>query len=787
MTDARRNLPERQDPERLYRIEGRYGNLMRWGLFVLYALALWSWRKAPPWLWLRGWPGQRDLAADLLVACALTNLVFGLIFLPPRLFGRRATAAPSIEAQGRLLVVAYLLDHLYVTLLIGLTGGFRSEFYLLYAILALKAAVYYPYVEGLTAVTLFSGPLWVIAAYASARSLFFVGDRVFQIRYLVLFLLVGGCLAMGRLLKQRQRFIVSLDANLSQKSRDLDSQGRMMQETANELATRLLELRSLQESVKAINSSLSLDELLQMIVEGATRVLHGARCSIALVDERREMVVTKAAAGVPQAKLRGTSFRIGQGVAGWVVEHRQPALISAVEKDPRFVRVGDWPVASLLSVPLMAEGAGGRAGQPQVIGALTATSPEAAAFTTTDVSLLEAFADQAAIAVKNAALYEQLAEQEKQTAQLYQSVLEKSGELEAILAGIGDGVIVVDPGLYLMMMNPVAVRIFHVRHMPEPGARLPEIIANEELLGVVHDTLNDVDRPVMREIILPEDGDRALIYQSLATVIKGTNGRVRGVVIVMRDITTQREVEQVKSNFLSVVSHELRTPLHSIKGFVDIILMGKTGQINDLQRDFLTTVKESTTNLQRLIDDLLEFSRMEAGKIKLEPEQVSLHDITNSVFERLRPLADEGHLHLVNQVPENVALIEADPMRIGQVLTNLVSNATKFTPEEGSITVATVDQGDQVEVSVADTGIGIPKEELKNIFQRFYQVDSSATRSYRGAGLGLTICRFIVEYHRGAIWAESEVGRGSTFRFLLPKRLPQDRELVIDFTTPVPR
>jgi signal transduction histidine kinase len=236
-----------------------------------------------------------------------------------------------------------------------------------------------------------------------------------------------------------------------------------------------------------------------------------------------------------------------------------------------------------------------------------------------------------------------------------------------------------------------------------------------------------------------------------------------------------------------VVSHELRTPLHSIKGFVDIILMGKTGALTELQRDFLTTVKESTTNLQRLIDDLLEFSRMEAGRVKLEPEEISLHDITDGIIERLSPLAVEGQLNLVNEIPSDLGTIEADPMRIEQVLTNLVSNAIKFTPENGSVTVSSQDLDDQVQVSVRDTGIGIPKEEQPHIFQRFYQVDGSATRSYRGAGLGLTICKFIIEYHRGSIWVDSEIGQGSTFSFLLPKKLPTDQELVIDFTNPARR
>ncbi|NLG49506.1 MAG: histidine kinase, partial [Chloroflexi bacterium] len=137
--------------------------------------------------------------------------------------------------------------------------------------------------------------------------------------------------------------------------------------------------------------------------------------------------------------------------------------------------------------------------------------------------------------------------------------------------------------------------------------------------------------------------------------------------------------------------------------------------------------------------------------------------------------------------PADLPFIEADPLRIEQVITNLVSNAIKFTPSGGSVTVSAIDLDERVRVSVSDSGIGISEIEQAHIFQRFYQVDSSSTRSYRGAGLGLTICKFIIEYHHGQIWVESKPGEGSTFQFELPKVLPKDEDLVIDFTVPAAR
>ncbi|MCK4449603.1 MAG: HAMP domain-containing histidine kinase, partial [Anaerolineae bacterium] len=241
------------------------------------------------------------------------------------------------------------------------------------------------------------------------------------------------------------------------------------------------------------------------------------------------------------------------------------------------------------------------------------------------------------------------------------------------------------------------------------------------------------------------------------------DGRAQGVVAVLRDITAQKELERMKSNFLSVVSHELKTPLHSIKGFVEIILMGKTGAINELQRDFLGTVKQQTDLLQRQINDLLEFSRLESGQVKLYVEEVALPTLVARVLNKLAPLAQEGELTLHNRLPSDFPAVEGDRLRLEQVLTNLVENGLKFTLPGGDVTVDGVDLGDQVQITVSDTGIGVPPTERDRVFDRFYQVDSSAERAYRGAGLGLTICKHIVAHHGGRIWLEDNEPQGSRF------------------------
>jgi signal transduction histidine kinase len=214
--------------------------------------------------------------------------------------------------------------------------------------------------------------------------------------------------------------------------------------------------------------------------------------------------------------------------------------------------------------------------------------------------------------------------------------------------------------------------------------------------------------------------------------------------------------------------------------------MGKTGPVTDLQEDFLRTVRGQTTVLQRMIDDLLEFSRMEAGRVRLNLSEVSVPVMAHAVASKLAPLAQEAGLELFLDMPDDLPEIDGDRMRLEQVLTNLVENAIKFTPSAGRIWVSGERFSDRLRITVADTGIGVPTEEQEKIFDRFYQVDGSERRAYRGTGLGLSICKHIVERHCGRIWVESDgiAGHGSRFRVELPIELRLSEAPTIDFTTP---
>jgi len=229
------------------------------------------------------------------------------------------------------------------------------------------------------------------------------------------------------------------------------------------------------------------------------------------------------------------------------------------------------------------------------------------------------------------------------------------------------------------------------------------------------------------------------------------------------------ELDRLKSDFVSNVSHELRTPLTAIKGAVDLILREVTGPLNEKQTHYLTRVRSNTQHLAGLINDLLDLSKIESGKLELSSTRVSLGGLVHEVVETLRPVAAEKIVALDVTIPEPSILVWADRDKITQVLTNLIGNAIKFTPPHGRVTVSSAsDDADWVRVSVSDSGLGISANEHERVFVKFYQVAPNGGPKPKGTGLGLAISKTLVELHGGKIWVESEINRGSTFYFTLP-------------------
>lgn len=236
--------------------------------------------------------------------------------------------------------------------------------------------------------------------------------------------------------------------------------------------------------------------------------------------------------------------------------------------------------------------------------------------------------------------------------------------------------------------------------------------------------------------------------------------------VIWRDVTHDKQVEEMKAQLLSTVSHELRTPLASIKGFASTLLRDDVRWDEATQREFLRIIEEESNRLEELIDHLLDMSQVEAGALRIQREPVQLRRIVREAVEQAQRRT-EAHWFVMD-LPAELPRVWADPRRIRQVLNNLLENAIKYSPAGGQITVTCELENNDVVVSVADQGQGIPREHLDRIFDRFYQVDGTSTRAMGGSGLGLAIAKGIIEAHHGTIWAESEAGQGSVFRFSLP-------------------
>jgi PAS domain S-box-containing protein len=339
---------------------------------------------------------------------------------------------------------------------------------------------------------------------------------------------------------------------------------------------------------------------------------------------------------------------------------------------------------------------------------------------------------------------------------------------QAILSSIADGVIVFDQQRQAVVANPAVedmlVTPLHAI-LGKPIEQLIDITQDQEKIPKLINTAfnSQISTPVRFKF---EQGQR-IISTSLASVSLPDQQR-GGVVAVFHDVTREVEANRAKSEFVSNVSHELRTPLTSIKGYTDLLFMEAAGMVNERQRNFLRTIKSNAERLTALLNDLLEISRMETGRIRLDVGDVDLAHVIQDAADSLRPQMEEKGLDLVVDVDSNLPTVRGDERRLNQVITNLLSNAHRYTPAGGQVKVEGHRTKEGVQVDVADTGIGIAPKDRSRLFQRFFRANDPRVNAIGGTGLGLAISKMFVELHGGRIWVESELDEGSTFSFLIP-------------------
>ncbi|OLZ10874.1 PAS domain-containing sensor histidine kinase [Sulfobacillus thermosulfidooxidans] len=336
--------------------------------------------------------------------------------------------------------------------------------------------------------------------------------------------------------------------------------------------------------------------------------------------------------------------------------------------------------------------------------------------------------------------------------------------LEAILSSMANGIIILGHGLTITLINQAAYELFGLGDEPVTGKHLLEVIRDMAL----DDAVTKVTREGGTDTVLwsPPDNDNFVVEVTVGALNQPIGGL--GAVLVARNVSAQKQVERMRQDFVANVSHELQTPLTVIRGFTETLLDNPD---DPSARRFLELIHEEATRMSRLVDDLLTLSRMEHHSMPMRRQGVDVPVLIESVTVKLSPRIQSAGLTLENHIPAHMPLVAGDPDLLAEVFMNLVSNAVQYTPAGGriSLDMALDVPNHMVGISVKDTGIGIPAQDVPRIFERFYRVDRARSRASGGTGLGLAIVKHIMELHHGRIEVKSTVGVGTEFLLWLPE------------------
>lgn len=494
------------------------------------------------------------------------------------------------------------------------------------------------------------------------------------------------------------------------------------------LNQRLQEINIIYTIGKSVATALTLEESLPRLVSAAVNFTRAEEGLILLQEEGTLYV--RAAHRFDEAETVLQRVPTKDPVALRVIHSGRPIML---KRETR-ISTGNL-VQALLYLPVLRPG-GETIGVLGVINRKRATE-----FTEAQLFILSAIADYTAIALENARLFEE--------------ILREQHRLQNILAHATEALIITDEQERLLLWSHTAGEIFALP-ASAVGRPIVEMLHHPQLLDLYQQAMEQQTAP-QAEITL---ADGHVLNAQITTVPQV------GRVVVMQDITKLKELDRIKSEFVSTVSHDLRTPLTTIQGY--IMLLDRAGPLNDMQRAFVRKALDSLTDITDLITDLLDLGRIEA-EYELIMEDLPLAPLLQEIETQHQPLAEKMGITLEIAPLEKPMVIRGNGYRLQQALAKVVDNAIKYNRPNGKVTLQVQEREHHLIIQVQDTGIGIPPEDQKHIFERFYRVVAPETESIRGTGLGLAIVKSIIERHRGRVWVESTVGEGSCFYLLLPK------------------
>ena len=370
---------------------------------------------------------------------------------------------------------------------------------------------------------------------------------------------------------------------------------------------------------------------------------------------------------------------------------------------------------------------------------------------------------------KRALRLEALRFTEERERRLLELAREKS-HMRTVISCMADGVLVVNKEGKLVLWNTAAVKTLQLKDAESPGKSLNHYIENETIKTLFEEVLNSDDKEfsmISREF---QVDDQEAIFMANVAPVRDETGEVLGAVNIFRDITKLKEIDRIKSQFVSMVAHELKAPLAAIEGWLELVITGEVGSDAEQCQKYLIRAKERAHTLLALVNDLLEINRMEAGKIAMKMEPVALSDIVQNIANFFKPEAEKRKISIEIKMPENLPSIQADVRDMEKLFTNFINNAIKYNVENGSVIVEGSADQEFVAIRVTDSGVGISEENLSYIFEDFFRVEDEKSKTVPGTGLGLTIAKKIADSHLGHIEVESRLGKGSTFSVYFPRK-----------------
>ncbi|MBN1440808.1 MAG: GAF domain-containing protein [Anaerolineales bacterium] len=504
--------------------------------------------------------------------------------------------------------------------------------------------------------------------------------------------------------------------------------------TTSPLHVRVRELETLSQLAKNINSQLDLDQALASIVEAAVRLTGAEEGSLMLVDPASGELYMRASKNFDEEFVRTFRMKMEDSLAGEVIRKGEPILLDG--EGPRKIK-SSFLVHSLIFVPLLQQG--------KTIGLLGVDNRAARRpLHESDLALMQALAEHAVIALENARLLEATRAQMRQ--------------LETVIQQVEDGVIITDTEGRMLIANRTVRALFHLDDSPLAGRPLKEVFPNLELQYLFARRESPLAKQRRTEITLADDR----VYNAHLTPIEGV-----GYAIVLNDITQLKELDRLKSEFVATVSHDLRSPLTTILGYVDLI--ERAGPVTDQQKTFIRRIQNSVGSITTLISDLLDLGKIESG-IDSQKEAIQLNAVARAALDGIRGRVDAKQIRLEVSLDESIPALNGNPLRLRQMVANLLDNAVKYTPEGGRIGFTTRREEGQAFLQVSDSGIGIPPNELPHVFNKFYR--ASNVQNTAGTGLGLSIVKSIAEIHGGRVWVDSTGGMETKFTVVLP--LPKE-------------